>query len=68
MTLKADNWDEVLEIKELIADLDKIYAVCAIITFIVGILVGLFLSFVLGIPTLIDILSMYEVSIVYLGD
>lgn len=68
MTLKADSWEEDLKIQQLITDLEKMYAVCATIAFIVGILVGLFLSFVLGIPTLAEILSMYEISIVYLGD
>ena len=68
MTLKADSWEEDLKIQLLINDLEKTYAVCTIIAFIVGILVGLFISFVLSIPTLVEILSMYEVSIVYLGD
>lgn len=68
MTLKADSWEEDVKILQLIDDLEKMYAVCATIAFIVGILVGLFLSFVLSIPTLAEILSMYEISIVYLGD
>ena len=66
MTLKADSWEEELEIQ--VADLEKIYAVCATIAFIVGILVGLVLSSVLSIPTLAEILRMYEISVVYLGD
>lgn len=68
MTLKADSWEEDLKIQQLINDLEKMYAVCVTIAFIIGALFGVFLSFVLGIPTLVDILSMYEVSIVYLGD
>lgn len=47
---------------------EKMYAACAIIAFMVGVMFGLFLSFVLSIPTLAEILSMYEISIVYLGD
>lgn len=68
MTLKADSWEEDIKIQQLITDLEKMYAACAIIAFMVGVLFGLFLSFVLGIPTLVDILSMYEISIVYLGE
>lgn len=68
MTLKADSWEEDVKIQQLITDLEKMYAACAIITFMVGVLFGLLLSFVLSIPTLAEILSMYEISIVYLGD
>ena len=48
MTLKADSWEEDLKIQLLINDLEKTYAVCTIIAFIVGILVGLFISFSLS--------------------
>lgn len=68
MTLKANSWEEDVKIQQLITDLEKMYAACATIAFIIGILFGLFLSFVLSIPTLAEILSMYEISIVYLGD
>lgn len=68
MTLKADSWEEDLKIQLLINDLEKMYAVCVTIAFIIGTLFGLFLSFVLGIPTLVEMLSMYDISIVYIGD
>ena len=41
MTLKADSWEEDVKIQQLITDLEKMYAECAIIVFIVGVICSL---------------------------
>lgn len=66
--LKHNSWTEEIEIQKLERDLEKIYILAASVSLIVGVAFGIFLSCVFGIPSFIELLGQYEISIVYLGD